>query len=203
MANEEQDTQRDIEAQLSDAERVARFKAGLPASIKEEDKEMLAEYAAEGLAEYKETQDPSYLVGLKSFGATQEAVDAAISMGEQLVRQGLLEQAAKWFAGLLPLEPMNPKAYLWTGIVAQKMKDYGSAITAYRLARSLDPELAAAYLYLGECLLLQGEHDVAFAELRIGLDLSKGQKGLVALRQRAEKFLSIQEKLKQVATKAP
>jgi tetratricopeptide (TPR) repeat protein len=182
---------------MSDEEEIKEaFKKDIDGLFKPEDAETLASFAADGVAEYHETGDPSALFSLKSLGGTQETVDAAIAMGGNLVRQGLLQKAAEWFTGLVHLEPLNAKVYMWCGLIAHKQRSYKEAIVAYRLSRSIDPDIAAVHLYLGECQLLIGEYEEGFESLRVGIEMSKDKPELAALRTRAAKFLSVQEKMK-------
>ena len=150
----------------------------------------LEAFAEEGKEEFKKTGRLMDLMGLKSFGATEEGVKSAIGLGAQLVRQGYLVKAAEYFGGLLQLEPFNPTLYLWMGLTAQKLKNYTQARDMFRFSISLDEPQGLAHVYLGEVLLALQDKETALGHLREGIArLKTGTRHKMVL-LRAEKVLA-------------
>lgn len=166
-----------------------RFQA-LEKSLSKEEIEELEGYAAEAAKESEESGHLRDFMGLKAMGATPEGVRAAIGIGIQFVRQGLLVRAAEYFSGLLWLEPFNPDLYLWMGLTAQKLRRFEQAVKCYRYSIAVGEEQGLAHAYMGEVLLVLGQKDEGVGHLKEGIaKLKRGTKNKKVL-LRAEKMLA-------------
>jgi tetratricopeptide (TPR) repeat protein len=170
--------------------------AALEGKIDDADIEAYAEYIEENLAEYKETKDIASVVGLKSFGMTDEGVKATVSLGAHLVRQGHFLRAAEYFGALMQVEPFNADVAFWMGYIAHRLKNYDQATGFYRLAIANGAKDGVAKLYLGECLLHLGETNLGLAELAEGLVLARSNAKLRAQVLRGEKLVAAQTETK-------
>lgn len=65
------------------------------------------------------------------------------------------------------LDPANARVWLHLGFVEGKSGHASRRVDCYRKAIELDPELVEAHYLLGFALLMRGDHDGAYQELRI------------------------------------
>ena len=152
----------------------------------------------ESLESFGETADPTFLVGLKTLGAPPEAIAAAVSLGAQLVRQGYLEKAFEYFAGLAELDPANYEVYRWLAYIQQLQKNYIGAYENYMRAMAFNPLDPVTHIALGECMLMIDEvPDGGMFQIQEGLTLAgkdpryavyvtRGEQLLVAAQQRSD-----------------
>jgi len=165
------------------------------ALIPEEDREMLMQIHEQTWQRFIETGDFSALYGLQSFGATPQAVQQAIYIGKQMVRQGLLDKAKDFFQGLALIEPLNWRVHQMLGIVYHKFKKYELAWMSYNMAFILNSEDGITQIYLGECELQLGKKEDGLAHLRTGLARIQNNATLTSFAKHAEKILAAQADL--------
>src|SRR5262249_41767184 len=143
------------------------------------------------------TGDVSWLYGLKAFGVEPDAVEAAYSIGAQMVKQGFLDKAREYFIGLQQLDPANYRVYQWLAHIAQLQKN---PLLAYQMlvqGMQSNPKDPVLRIQLGEALLMvdkQPNNGVANIERGIALagsdpkyaaHVKRGQQLVAAVKQRA------------------
>lgn len=72
------------------------------------------------------------------------------------------------------ISPNNARVWLHLGFVEGKAGAGSRRVDCYRKAIELDPELAEAHYLLGFTLLMRGDHDGAYQELRVLRKLDEG-----------------------------
>jgi len=102
---------------------------------------------------------------LKSHNASQSAkVISPLHEAEELIQQGLFEQARKIVDDQLKLNPSSVEAYNLLGIVYTGEKDYDNAIDAFQHALKLAPDSTKTHNNLGNLYVAQQKLDLAEKE---------------------------------------
>jgi tetratricopeptide (TPR) repeat protein len=171
--------------------------------ISEEDAAELATLMEEARERYRETKDPSEMLGLKGLGATDEAVQAAIGLGAQLVQQGLLDKAFEYFAGLQQIEQVNYEVYRWLGYIQHLKKNYVLAYQMYQLAMAFNPLDPVTRINMGECMLMIDESPVAgMFQVQEGIELAEKNPRYAPYVKRGEQLLIAAKERVDIAARA-
>lgn len=83
------------------------------------------------------------------------------SLGMALFSAGDLHQSEKFLTESLKINPDNPRALNNLGLIALKRESYGEAIREFEAAIQRDPQLAEAYINLGNVFEMTGLRDKA------------------------------------------
>ena len=94
----------------------------------------------------------------------KEDLDIVLQMGRALFREGMLEQARKFFGVALAAHPDSAEASACVGYAAHRLSDEGDAQRWLRHALALDPQHAEARIYLANLLYDKGEYEPALHE---------------------------------------
>lgn len=94
----------------------------------------------------------------------KEDLDIVLQMGRALFREGMLEQARRFFGVALAAHPDNAEASACVGYAAHRLSDEKDALRWLRHALSLDPQHAEARIYLANLLYDKGDYEPALAE---------------------------------------
>ena len=86
--------------------------------------------------------------------------------GANFLVKGETAKALARFKGAQKIMPENPECYYWIGLTHSELQDYGLAVKNARAATSLQPNLAKAWLLLGQSLLYMNK----YTEARDALD---------------------------------
>src|SRR5882724_873208 len=91
---------------------------------------------------------------------------------EELLRQGLIEQAKEKIQEELQRNPFSVEAYNLLGIIYSDQKDYANALQAFQYALKLDPNSTRTRNNLGNVYVAEEKPDLAEREFRtlLGLD---------------------------------
>ena len=93
---------------------------------------------------------------------------------EDLLRQGLIEQAKDKIQEELRRNPSSVEGYNLLGIIYGDQKDFSSAVQAFQHALELDPNSTRAHNNLGNLYTAQGKTDLAEKEFRTTLRVDPG-----------------------------
>jgi Tfp pilus assembly protein PilF len=93
-----------------------------------------------------------------------EDLDIVLQMGRALFREGLLEQARRFFGLALTANPDSAEASACVGYAAHRLSAEDEALRWLRHALALDPQHAEARIYLANLLYDRGEYEPALAE---------------------------------------
>ena len=85
---------------------------------------------------------------------------------EDLVRQGLLDQAKQKIKDVLQQNPSSVEGYNLLGIICTEQKDFPGAVEAFQHALKIDPNSVRTRNNLGNAYAAQGKADLAEKELR-------------------------------------
>ncbi len=105
--------------------------------------------------------------------ATQTAkIQSHFPEVEELLRQGLIEQAKEKIQEELQRNPFSVEAYNLLGIIYSDQKDYANALEAFQYALKLDPNSTRTRNNLGNVYVAEEKPDLAEKEFRtlLGLD---------------------------------
>ncbi|MCC6810286.1 MAG: hypothetical protein IT381_22845 [Deltaproteobacteria bacterium] len=154
----------------------------------------------DSLEQFQKTGDLTFLVGLKPLGTPPEAVQAAVALGGQLVRQGFLDKAFQYFAGLVELDPLNYEIYRWLAHIQHLQKNYIGAYENYMRAMTLNPVDPVTQIALGECMLMiddvptngmfRIEEGIALAgkDPKYAVYVTRGEQLIVAAKERVDEM---------------
>jgi tetratricopeptide (TPR) repeat protein len=82
-----------------------------------------------------------------------------------LFREGVLDQARRFFEGALRAHPDSADAAACVGYAAHRLADEGGSLHWLRRALELDPSLGEARIYLANLLYDRGEYEAALFHL--------------------------------------
>src|SRR5947207_3394011 len=91
--------------------------------------------------------------------------DLMLQIGRALFREGVLDQARRFFEGALGAHPDSADAAACVGYAAHRLADEGGSLHWLRRALELDPSLAEARIYLANLLYDRGEYEAALFHL--------------------------------------
>jgi tetratricopeptide (TPR) repeat protein len=91
--------------------------------------------------------------------------DLMLQMGRALFREGVLDNARRYFEGALAAHPDSADAAACVGYAAHRLADEGGSLHWLRRALELDPALAEARVYLANLLYDRGEYEAALFHL--------------------------------------
>jgi len=91
--------------------------------------------------------------------------DLMLQIGRALFREGVLDQARRFFEGALGAHPESADAAACVGYAAHRLADEGGSLHWLRRALELDPSLAEARIYLANLLYDRGEYEAALFHL--------------------------------------
>jgi tetratricopeptide (TPR) repeat protein len=94
----------------------------------------------------------------------KDDLDIMLQMGRALFREGMLEQARKFFGVALAAHPDSAEASACVGYAAHRLSDETDALRWLRHALSLDSQHAEARIYLANLLYDKGDYEPALAE---------------------------------------
>jgi tetratricopeptide (TPR) repeat protein len=94
----------------------------------------------------------------------KEDLDIVLQMGRALFREGILEQARRYFEVALSAHPDNAEASACVGYAAHRLSDEDDALRWLRHALALDPQHAEARIYLANLLYDRGEYEPSLAQ---------------------------------------
>jgi len=108
----------------------------------------------QGFAKFTETGDATWIVGMKAMGMEPAAVDAAIALGAQFVKQGLYDKAFEFFAGLQQIEAADSRVYQWLGYLYAQKKVWVAACEMFALGVNFNANDGVLRIMLGESMLM-------------------------------------------------
>src|SRR5712664_2657318 len=88
-----------------------------------------------------------------------------LQIGRALFREGVLDQARRFFEGALRAHPDSADAAACVGYAAHRLTDEGGSLHWLRRALELDPSLGEARIYLANLLYDRGEYVAAMFRL--------------------------------------
>src|SRR6266516_1494767 len=91
--------------------------------------------------------------------------DLMLQIGRALFREGVLDQARRFFEGALRAHPDSADAAACVGYAAHRLADEGGSLHWLRRALELDPSLGEARIYLANLLYDRGEYEAALFHL--------------------------------------
>ncbi len=91
--------------------------------------------------------------------------DLMLQIGRALFREGVLDQARRFFEVALTAHPDSAEAAACAGYTAHRLADEGSSLHWLRRALELDPSLGEARIYLANLLYDRGEYEAALFHL--------------------------------------
>jgi tetratricopeptide (TPR) repeat protein len=91
--------------------------------------------------------------------------DLMLQIGRALFREGVLDQARRFFVVALTSHPDSAEAAACAGYAAHRLADEGSSLHWLRRALELDPSLGEARVYLANLLYDRGEYEAALFHL--------------------------------------
>ena len=91
--------------------------------------------------------------------------DLMLQMGRALFREGVLDQARRFFQVALTAHPDSAEAAACVGYTAHRLADEGGSLHWLRRALELDPSLSEARIYLANLLYDRGEYEAALFHL--------------------------------------
>ncbi|HXM38639.1 MAG TPA: tetratricopeptide repeat protein [Gemmatimonadales bacterium] len=91
--------------------------------------------------------------------------DLMLQIGRALFREGVLDQARRFFEGALGAHPDSADAAACVGYAAHRLADEGGSLHWLRRALELDPSLGEARVYLANLLYDRGEYEAALFHL--------------------------------------
>ncbi len=91
--------------------------------------------------------------------------DLMLQLGRALFRDGVLDQARRFFDVALTAHPDSAEAAACAGYTAHRLTDDGSSLHWLRRALELDPRLGEARIYLANLLYDRGEYEAALFHL--------------------------------------
>ncbi len=91
--------------------------------------------------------------------------DLMLQIGRALFREGVLDQARRFFEVALTAHPDSAEAAACAGYAAHRLADEGSSLHWLRRALELDPSLGEARIYLANLLYDRGEYEAALFHL--------------------------------------
>jgi tetratricopeptide (TPR) repeat protein len=91
--------------------------------------------------------------------------DLILQVGRALFREGVLDQARRFFEVALTAHPDSAEAAACAGYAAHRLTDDGSSLHWLRRALELDPSLGEARIYLANLLYDRGEYEAALFHL--------------------------------------
>jgi tetratricopeptide (TPR) repeat protein len=95
----------------------------------------------------------------------QDDHDLMLQIGRALFREGVLDQARRFFEGALRAHPDSADAAACVGYAAHRLADEGGSLHWLRRALELDPSLGEARIYLANLLYDRGEYEAALFHL--------------------------------------
>jgi len=95
----------------------------------------------------------------------QDDHDLMLQIGRALFREGVLDQARRFFEGALRAHPDSADAAACVGYAAHRLADEGGSLHWLRRSLELDPSLAEARIYLANLLYDRGEYEAALFHL--------------------------------------
>src|SRR5881296_714957 len=95
----------------------------------------------------------------------QDDHDLMLQIGRALFREGVLDQARRFFEGALRALPDSADAAACVGYAAHRLADEGGSLHWLRRALELDPGLSEARIYLANLLYDRGEYEAALFHL--------------------------------------
>jgi tetratricopeptide (TPR) repeat protein len=91
--------------------------------------------------------------------------DLMLQIGRALFREGVLDQARRFFEVAITAHPDSAEAAASVGYAAHRLCDEGSSLYWLRRALELEPQHAEARIYLANLLYDRGEYDAALSHL--------------------------------------
>ena len=91
--------------------------------------------------------------------------DLMLQVGRALFREGVLDQARRYFEVAITAHPDSADAAACVGYAAHRLGDEGGALYWLRRALELDPSHAEARIYLANLLYDRGEYEAALFHL--------------------------------------
>jgi tetratricopeptide (TPR) repeat protein len=91
--------------------------------------------------------------------------DLMLQIGRALFREGVLDQARRFFQVALTAHPDSAEAAACVGYAAHRLADEGGSLHWLRRALELDPSLSEARIYLANLLYDRGEYEAALFHL--------------------------------------
>lgn len=95
----------------------------------------------------------------------QDDHDLMLQLGRAMFREGVLDQARRFFEVALSAHPDSAEAAACAGYAAHRLGDEGGALHWLRRALELDPGQAEARIYLANLLYDRGEYEAALFHL--------------------------------------
>ena len=105
-------------------------------------------------------------------GTHQPTASSPFQEAEELIQQGLFEQARKLIENQLNLNPSSVEGYNLLGIIYTNEKSYGKAIDAFQRALKLAPNSTKTHNNLGSLYVTKQQFDLAEKEFNKVLSLS-------------------------------
>src|SRR5216117_2257110 len=95
----------------------------------------------------------------------QEDHDLILQLGRALFREGVLDQARRFFEVALTAHPDSAEAAACVGYAAHRLSDEADALYWLRCALELDADQGEARIYLANLLYDRGEYEAALFHL--------------------------------------
>jgi Tfp pilus assembly protein PilF len=93
-----------------------------------------------------------------------EDLDIVLQMGRALFREGMLEQARRYFRVARDAHPESAEASACAGYAAHRLSEELEAMRLLREALNIEPRHTEARIYLANLLYDRGEYDAALSE---------------------------------------
>ena len=119
-----------------------------------------------------------------------QAVDAALQMAQQHLRDGELDAAAQLFLAVLELAPQEVFANRQLGLLSMRVGDAAAAVPYFAVVLGAQPDQAGSWLDYIEALILSGQH--ATAQQMLALGRQHGLDSLAADQLQQELLLRMQ-----------
>ncbi|PHV24109.1 glycosyltransferase [Janthinobacterium sp. BJB446] len=97
-----------------------------------------------------------------------QAINAALDMAQQHLRDNELDLAAQLFLAVLELAPQEPFANRQLGLLWMRVGDAAAAVPCFAVVLAAQPDQSTSWLDYIEALILSGQHETAQQMLALG-----------------------------------
>lgn len=107
----------------------------------------------------------------KALDSDRELTEIFVPLGILYYQSGNFEKADELLTKSVNIEPNDPQAQYFLGLVRSLQNNDTAALAAFNKAKSLDPKLAEAFYYAGETQTRLGNRDAAISDFRAAIAL--------------------------------
>lgn len=134
----------------------------------------------------KSLLDPVLAMLKKSFPISKAELDGLYNVGVKLYQLGKWEEASRFFAAVIVVDPLNPVYLSAQGKCLKMMNDFDGAYQVFHLAWELDKQAPVIALHAAEALMLADRKREAAMLLQQVLDHAYVPAMDTRLREKAE-----------------